>query len=175
MRRGGPRIVRRGHSRVGRCSDDRSRAFTFRHGPAVNIARRGVVEETRTLRGVGLRSIDMKRPLVLALAAAAALFGASAAQAARVNWSVGIDVPSVGAVIQPAYAGYQTYAAPVFYAPRPILYAPRPQLWLPPLPPLPLLPFFGPDRWHHDGHDQRDGRRDHDDRGDHDRRAGWRR
>ncbi|MEO8921368.1 MAG: hypothetical protein ABI330_00805 [Caldimonas sp.] len=117
----------------------------------------------------------MKRTLVLALAAAATLFGATAAQAARVDGSVGINVPPVGAVVGPAYAGYSAYASPVVYAPRPryvepapvylprpIFYAPRPRIWLPPLPPLPL---FGHDRWHHDGHDH----------GDHDGRVGWRR
>jgi hypothetical protein len=107
----------------------------------------------------------MKRTLVLALAAAATLFGATAAQAARVNWSVGIDVP-VGAVVPsgyngyPAYAGYPGYAPPVVYAPRPRfvepapLYLPRPSLYAPRiwLPPLPPLPFFGHDRWHHDEH-----------------------
>jgi hypothetical protein len=123
----------------------------------------------------------MKRTLVLALAAAASLFGATAAQAARVDGSVGINVPPIGAVVQPGYAGYPAYASPVAYAPRPrfepapvylprpILYAPRPRLWLPPLPPLPV--FFGHDRWH-DGHDhgEHDGR-DHD----RDGHVSWRR
>ena len=113
----------------------------------------------------------MKRTLVLVLAAAATLLGATtAAQAARVDWSVGISVPPVGAVVGPAYAGY-----PVGYAPRPryvepapvyvqppVAYAPRPRIWLPPLPPLPVLPFFGHDRWHHDDWH-------------HDGRVGWRR
>ncbi|MDQ2734982.1 MAG: hypothetical protein M3Y55_08350 [Pseudomonadota bacterium] len=114
----------------------------------------------------------MKRTLVLALAAAATLFGATAAQAARVDGSVGINVPPVGAVFAPAYTGYPAYAAPVGYAPRsryvepapvylprPIFYAPRPRIWLPP------LPFFGQGRWHDDGHGH----------GDHDGRVGWRR
>ena len=48
----------------------------------------------------------MKRPLVLALAAAATLFGATAANAARVDWSIGINLPPIGAVVGPAYAGY---------------------------------------------------------------------
>jgi hypothetical protein len=115
----------------------------------------------------------MKRPLVLALAAAATLFGATAANAARVDWSIGINVPPVGAVVSPAYAGYAAYAAPVGYAPLPrfvvspppIEYLPRPHLWLPPLPPLPRLAWFDHGHehgWGHDHerwHDSHDGRR----------------
>jgi hypothetical protein len=122
----------------------------------------------------------MKRTLVLALAAAATLLGATtAAQAARVDWSVGINVPPVGAVVGPAY-GY-----PVGYAPRPryvepapiyvqppVVYAPRPRIWLPPLPPLPGLAFFGHDRWHRDDWHHDDGHRDN---GHHDGHVGWRR
>jgi hypothetical protein len=129
---------------------------------------------------VGSQEIDMKRTLVLAMAAAATLFGATAAQAARVGWSVGIDVPPVAAVVAPAYAGYSAYAPPVAYAPRPryvepapvyvqppVVYAPRPRIWLPPLPPLPPLPFFGHDGWHHDDGHRGDWHRDG--------RVGWRR
>ena len=53
----------------------------------------------------------MKRPLVLALAAAATLFGATAANAARVDWSIGINLPPIGAVVGPGYAGYPAYRA----------------------------------------------------------------
>ena len=115
----------------------------------------------------------MKRTLVLALAAAATLFGATSAQAAHVNGSVGIDVPAVGVAFAPSYGG-PAYAPQVayapqprvivepapFYAPRPVFYAPRPRFWLPPAPPL---PFFGHDGWHDGGHWH------------HDDRAGWRR
>jgi hypothetical protein len=135
-----------------------------------------------------IRSIDMKRPLVLALAAAAALFGATAANAARVDWSVGIAVPPVAVVAGPGYAPGPVYAPPVAYAP--VGYAPRLHVWLPPLPPLPPLPrlaWFGhgyDHGYYHGygygyGHDHDDDHRyDHDDHG-HDRhhedRAGWRR
>lgn len=115
----------------------------------------------------------MKRTLVLALAAVATLFGATTAQAARVGWSVGINVPPVGAFVAPAYPAY---APPVAYAPRPryvepapvyvappVVYAPRPRIWLPPLP----LPFFGHDRWHHDDSHRGDWQ--------HDGHTGWHR
>lgn len=115
----------------------------------------------------------MKRTLVLALAAAATLFGATAAQAAHFSGSVGIDVPAVGVSFAPSY-GEVAYASPFayaprprvivepapFYAPHPVFYAPHPRFWLPPAPPL---PFFGHDRWHDDS------------RWHHDDRAGWRR
>ena len=52
----------------------------------------------------------MLKPLVLALATAAAAFGANAAHAGGVSWSVAIDTPVVGTVISnapPAYSpGY---------------------------------------------------------------------
>ncbi|HWK85286.1 MAG TPA: hypothetical protein VNS61_16285 [Caldimonas sp.] len=101
----------------------------------------------------------MGRPLVLAIAASAAIFAATAAQAAPVSWSVGISVPPFGAVIAPAYPGYAGYAP----APRLIVepapyYAPRPRVWLPPLP-----VWTGNDRWRDGGHG-----------GWHDRREDWR-
>jgi hypothetical protein len=100
----------------------------------------------------------MKRPLVLALAAAATLFAATAANAARVDWSVGINVPPVGAVVGPAYVGYPAYVPP------PVVYLPRPRVWLPP---LPRLAWFGHgyERGYEHGHDQ----------WHRDDRAGWRR
>jgi hypothetical protein len=119
----------------------------------------------------------MKRPLVLALAAAATLFGATAANAARVDWSIGINVPPIGAVVVPAYAGYPGYAPPVGYAPPPrfvvapppIEYLPRPHIWLPP---LPRLAWF--DHGHERGYDH-DRDYDHDHGHDHDGHGGWRR
>ncbi len=101
----------------------------------------------------------MKGLFVLVFAAAATLAGASAAQAAPVGWSIGIDVPPV---VAPAYVGYPSYAPPV-------LYAPRPRLWLPPLPPLPRLSWYGRDRWHDR---DRDGWRDRGHDGWHDRDRG---
>jgi hypothetical protein len=64
----------------------------------------------------------MKRFLVLASAAAVTLFAASAAEAANVNWSIGINVPPVASYISggPAWA-----PAPIAYAPAPV-YAPAP-------------------------------------------------
>ena len=61
-----------------------------------------------------------KRPFLLLGAAAATLFAASAADAARVGWSVGISVPPVATVVSsgPAYL-----AAPVRYAPEGVVYS----------------------------------------------------
>jgi hypothetical protein len=125
----------------------------------------------------------MNRTLVLGFAAAATLFGASAAQAARVDWSIGINVPPVAAVVGPAYVGY-----PAYYAP-PAVYAPRPRFDIEPVPfyaPRPV--WFGGDRWREgwrddrrdDRYGRREGRdhdhdRDHDRDHDHDRHVGWRR
>jgi hypothetical protein len=118
----------------------------------------------------------MNRSLVLAAAAATALFTATAANAARVDWSIGIAVPPVATYVSnaPAYYGAPSYYAPApayyapapYYAPRVVEYLPRPRLWLPPAPPLPRLSFFrGHDRWHQDGdHDRGDHRGDRDDR-----------
>ena len=85
----------------------------------------------------------MKRPVILALAASAALLGAGAAHAGNVHWSVGVNLPPVATVISngPVWGAPAYYPAPVTYAPpvvyeapvvypsygvaRPILYAPR--------------------------------------------------
>jgi hypothetical protein len=125
----------------------------------------------------------MQRSIVLAVAAAATLLTAGTAHAARVDWSIGINVPPVAAVVggpayypTPAYynaPGYYdnapAYYAPPVYAP-PVVYAPRPRIWLPPPPPLPRIGWgWG---WDHRGWD----RRGWDHRGeDHDGHAGWRR
>jgi hypothetical protein len=70
-----------------------------------------------------------KRPLLLACAAAATLFAASAAQASRVSWSVGINVPPVATYVTsgPAWAPAPVYAPPpvVYSTPAPV-YAPAP-------------------------------------------------
>ena len=97
----------------------------------------------------------MNRSLVIAAAAAATLFTATAANANRVNWSIGINVPPVATYVSGGPAYYQQpayYQAPGYYA-------------------APVYPAY--DRWH-DGGD-RDGHRDggHD-RG-HDGRVDWRR
>ena len=41
----------------------------------------------------------MKRPVIFALAASAALLGAGAAHAGNVHWSVGVNLPPVATVI----------------------------------------------------------------------------
>jgi hypothetical protein len=89
----------------------------------------------------------MKRPLVLALAAAATLFGATAVQAARVDGSIGIGVPPLVDASRPRLI---VESAPLF-APPPLAYLPRLHVWLPPLPPLLRLPWIGHDHRHHDG------------------------
>ena len=115
----------------------------------------------------------MKRPLVLLCAAAAMLFAASAAEAARVGWSVGINVPSVATYVSSGPAWYPApvrYAPPVVYAAAPVyaepyvdfydvpygvyaapVYHRRPHYWLAPVPRW----HHGWDRhgrWPHDGH-----------------------
>ncbi len=130
----------------------------------------------------------MQRSFVLAAAAAATVLAAGAAHAGgRVDWSIGINVPPIAAVVSapgyyPASPGYSAprYYAPAvypvdtYYPPR-VVYAPRPRIWLPPPPPLPRFGFG----WHRDGwrdagwrgegwHDG--GRHDRDDRHDGGRR-----
>ncbi len=132
----------------------------------------------------------MKRSLILGLAAGAALLGASAAQAANVQWSVGINLPPVATVISggPAYYPQPVYypEAP-YYAPPPVVYRAPPVVYRPPVVVYrETRPYYGAPvyvgrgardvRWLPPGHrgDFRDndrwqrGGRDHD-RGDHDR------
>ena len=86
----------------------------------------------------------MKRTMLLAAAAAATLFTATAANASRVNWSIGINVPPVATVVssgrgyyaQPCIRRPRTTARPATtttrqptyyepaYAPAPVYYAP---------------------------------------------------
>ncbi len=136
----------------------------------------------------------MRRSLVLAAAAAATLFTATAANAGHVNWSIGINLPVAtvvssgpGYYAAPGYYGAPVYGAPVYGAPvyypeasyyapsyypapvvyAPRVYAPRPRVWLPAPPPLPRFgaPWRG-QAWH-GGHD-----RQHHGDGD---RVDWRR
>ena len=71
----------------------------------------------------------VKRPLVLAAAAAATLFAATAAHAGNVHWSVGVSLPPVATVVSsgPAYYPAPVYAAPVYgapaYYPEPVYYS----------------------------------------------------
>jgi hypothetical protein len=119
----------------------------------------------------------MKRPLVIAAAAAATLFAATAAHAGKVHWSVGVSLPPVATVVSsgPAYypapvygapvygapvyypepvyystPAYSYYPAPVVYAPR--IYAPRPRVWVAPVVGRPY--YGGHWRGHGRGHDK---------------------
>jgi hypothetical protein len=82
----------------------------------------------------------MKRFLLLASAAAVTLFAASAAEAAHVSWSIGINVPPVASYVS---------SGPV-WAPAPIAYAPGPAVYAAPAPvyaPAPVVydqPYVDP-------------------------------
>ena len=106
--------------------------------------------QARSSRAQKMEIRPMKRLLVLAAAAVATLFSATAAHAGRVHWSVGINLPPVATVVssgpayypapyayygasayfpEPVYYSAPTYyPAPVVYAPR--IYAPRPRVWM---------------------------------------------
>jgi hypothetical protein len=125
----------------------------------------------------------MQRSFVLAAAAAATLMTATVANAGGVNWSIGINVPPIAAVVgapayypAPAYYASPAYPAAAYYPP-PVAYAPRPRFWLPPAPPLPRV-FWGGHRdvWHRDGGYRDGGHNDggHYD-GGHDNHVGWHR
>jgi len=82
----------------------------------------------------------MKRPLVIAFAAGAALLAAGAAHASDVRWSVGIGLPPVATVISngPVYAPAPVYAAAPVYAPPAVVdvapvYAPPAVVVAPPV------------------------------------------
>jgi hypothetical protein len=114
----------------------------------------------------------MQRSFVLAAAAAATVLAAGAAHAGgRVDWSIGINVPPIAAVVSaPAYYPARAYYSPApypveTYYPSRVVYAPRPRFWVPPLPPLPRFGFG----WH------REGWRDAGWHGDGRRDEGWRR
>ncbi|MEO7708447.1 MAG: glutelin [Caldimonas sp.] len=68
----------------------------------------------------------MKRPVILALVASAALLGAGAAHAGNVHWSVGVNLPPVATVISngPVWGAPAYYPAPVTYAPQVVYEAP---------------------------------------------------
>lgn len=77
----------------------------------------------------------MKRSLILGLAAGAVLLGTSAAHAANVQWSIGINLPPVATVISggPGYYPEPVYypAAP-YYAPPAVVYRAPPVIYRPP-------------------------------------------
>ena len=122
----------------------------------------------------------MKRSLVLAAAAAATLFTATAAHAGGVNWSVGINLPPVATVVSggPAYYPGPYYGAPAYY-PEPVYYPapvysyrPAPVYYAPPVyVPRPRV-WVAPARAYHRGHWH--GHRGHD-KWRHSPRADWRR
>jgi hypothetical protein len=128
---------------------------------------------------VPLWSNDMKRPLILALAAGAMLLASGAARASDVHWSIGINLPPVATVISggpvygPPVAVYEPppviYPAPVYREP-PVVYGP-PVVYAPPV--VYRGPRFDPrpqGPWFHRDHDRRPGvvyrDRDHDGRWD---------
>jgi hypothetical protein len=116
----------------------------------------------------------MKRSLVLAAAAAATLFTATAANAgSNVHWSVGINLPPVGTVVSngPVYYPAPVYGAPVYgtyypepvyysapaysYYPAPVWYTPRvyaPRVWVGGGRPYYGAPWRGGSGWRHDKH-----------------------
>lgn len=67
----------------------------------------------------------MLRPILAATFAAAALFGATAAQAGT-HWSIGISLPVSGVIVSDGPRYYVPEPAPVYYAPAPVYYAPAP-------------------------------------------------
>ncbi|MEO7152371.1 MAG: hypothetical protein ABIX46_11775 [Burkholderiaceae bacterium] len=73
----------------------------------------------------------MKKPLVVALAAAATVLAAGAAHAgSNVYWSIGLNAPGVGTVISNAPGYYDP--APVYAYPPQVVYAPTPRVYYPP-------------------------------------------
>ncbi len=99
----------------------------------------------------------MQRSFVLAATAAATFLAAGNAHAGgRVDWSIGINLPPIAAVVSapgyyapaPVYYEQPMYPVQNDYPPR-VLYAPRPRIWLPPPPPLPRFGFAP--GWHRDG------------------------
>lgn len=78
----------------------------------------------------------MKKPLVLALAAAAVLATGAAHAGSNVFWSIGISAPPIGTVISNAPGHYApapvyAYPPPVVYTP-PAVYTPAPRAYYPP-------------------------------------------
>jgi hypothetical protein len=100
----------------------------------------------------------MKRPLVIACAAAATLFAASAAEAGRVSWSVGINVPPVATVVasDPWFAAPVRYAPPAVVYPAPIVYEEpyvvAPRYYAPPVVVAPRARFWAPPHRGYWGH-----------------------
>lgn len=108
----------------------------------------------------------MSKSLIAAVAAAASLFAAGAAQAGNVYWSIGISAPPVGTVISnappvyapPVYAPPVVYAPPpVIYAPPPVVYAPAPVVYAPPVyRPVPRVVYPAPVGYYRHGWHDRD-------------------
>jgi hypothetical protein len=123
----------------------------------------------------------MKRPLLLLGAGAATLFAATTAEASRVSWSIGVNVPPVATYVSsgPAWVPAPVrYASPaVVYAPAPVVYddpyvesyvVPSAGFYAAPVVMRPPHRYWGPphhgywapaprpawghhDRWHHEG------------------------
>jgi len=75
----------------------------------------------------------MKRPLLLACAAAATLFVATAAEASRVSWSIGVNVPPVATVVSRG-PGWVPAPPAVVYSTRAPVYAPPAVVYSTPAP-----------------------------------------
>ncbi len=98
----------------------------------------------------------MKRSIVLALAASAAVLFAGTAQAGGVHWSIGINLPPIATVVSnaPGYYGEPAavyYPAPAaVYAPAPaVIYRSAPPVYVPPVvvyraPPPYYSPYYAP-------------------------------
>ncbi len=113
----------------------------------------------------------MKKPLVLALAAAASVLAAGAAHAgSNVYWSIGLNAPAVSTVISNSPGYYAP--APVYAYPPPVVYTPAPRVYYP----QPQVVYERPAPVYYHGHRRgadrdRDGIPDRFDR--YDNRQGW--
>ena len=75
----------------------------------------------------------MKKFIALAVAALGCALATGGAQAhSNVSWSIGINLPPIGAVISDA--PLYTAPAPVYVAPAPVVYAPPPPVYVAPAP-----------------------------------------
>jgi hypothetical protein len=75
-----------------------------------------------------MKESQMIKSIVVALAAIGGTLGAGVAHAGGVSWSVGVNVPFVGAVVGNA-PGYRSYYQPAYVAP---VYAPAPAAYYAP-------------------------------------------
>jgi hypothetical protein len=91
---------------------------------------------SRQVTGVRIMNTRIAQTLKLALAGAAialGAFGAGAAHASNISWSVGINAFPIGGVISnaPQYYSAPVYSPPVYVQPPPVYYAPPPVYYAP--------------------------------------------